>query len=46
MTDQSKNWRNLIKVHPAAELFPMMSDDELKTLSEDIEKRAANSRWS
>ena len=31
-------WRQLIKVHPAAELFPMMSDDELILLGRDIAK--------
>jgi hypothetical protein len=31
-------WRQLIKVHPAAELFPMMSDDELVLLGRDIAK--------
>jgi hypothetical protein len=30
------SWRDLIKVHPAAEFFPMMSPDELKVLGEDI----------
>jgi hypothetical protein len=29
-------WRDFIKVHPAAELFPMMTDGELKELGEDI----------
>jgi hypothetical protein len=32
------SWRDHIKVHPAADLFPMMSDDELKILGEDIKK--------
>jgi hypothetical protein len=31
-----KSWRDLVKVHPAAELFPMMSSNELLALSEDI----------
>jgi DNA-binding transcriptional regulator YhcF (GntR family) len=31
-------WRDHIKVHPAADLFPMMSDAELKVLGEDIKK--------
>jgi hypothetical protein len=31
-------WRDHIKVHPAADLFPMMSDAELKELGEDIKK--------
>jgi hypothetical protein len=29
-------WRERIKVHPAADLFPMMSDDELDELAKDI----------
>jgi hypothetical protein len=32
------SWRDHIKVHPAADLFPMMSDDELKALGEDIKE--------
>ena len=30
------SWRDLIKVHPAAEMFPLMSPEELKELGEDI----------
>jgi hypothetical protein len=29
-------WQSVIKVHPAADLFPMMGPDELKVLAEDI----------
>ena len=29
-------WRETYKVHPAADVFPMMSDDELAKLGEDI----------
>jgi ParB-like nuclease domain len=29
-------WRKQYKVHPAADVFPMMSDEELAKLSEDI----------
>ena len=35
---QPTSWRDLIKVHPAADLFPMMTRDELKALGEDIKK--------
>ena len=30
------SWRETYKVHPAADIFPMMSDDELQKLGEDI----------
>jgi hypothetical protein len=32
----TSDWRGLIKIHPAADLFPMMSPDELRVLGEDI----------
>src|SRR5262245_35836200 len=32
------SWRDVIKVHPAAELFPRMLPDELRALAEDIKK--------
>jgi hypothetical protein len=32
----TSDWRSRIKVHPAADLFPMMSPEELKALGEDI----------
>jgi hypothetical protein len=31
-------WRDLIKVHPAADAFPMMSPEDLDALAEDIRK--------
>ena len=31
-------WREHLKVHPAAELFPLMSEDELRELADDIKK--------
>src|SRR3954451_3917885 len=34
----STSWRNLITVHPAADLFPMMSQAELEELACDIAK--------
>src|SRR5687768_9496505 len=30
------SWRSILPVHPAAELFPRPSDDELRKLGEDI----------
>jgi hypothetical protein len=32
------SWRDYIKVHPATDLLPLMSDEELKELGEDIKK--------
>src|SRR6516162_940098 len=32
------SWRDHIKVHPAADLFPMMSESELRELGEDIKE--------
>ena len=30
------SWRDVLKIHPAAEMFPRMSEDELRELGEDI----------
>jgi hypothetical protein len=40
---KSPSWRDVLKVHPAAELFPRMSGDELKALGEDIKKNGLKS---
>ena len=32
------SWRDQYKVHPAADVFPMMSDEELEALGDDIKK--------
>src|SRR5262245_6990007 len=32
----SKSWRDILPIHPAAELFPLMQPDELRVLAEDI----------
>lgn len=32
------NWRAHLRIHPAAELFPLMSEAELRELAEDIKK--------
>jgi ParB/Sulfiredoxin domain len=32
------SWRDKYKVHPAADVFPMMSDERLAELGEDIKK--------
>lgn len=34
----SKSWRDHLRVHPAANLFPPMSESELRELGEDIKK--------
>ncbi len=38
MESKAKSWRDVIKVHPAADLFPMMSEPELRELGEDIKR--------
>jgi ParB-like chromosome segregation protein Spo0J len=43
VTKQAKSWRDVIKVHPAANLFPMMSADELKALGKDIRQKGLTS---
>lgn len=35
-TEPKKSWRDVYKVHPAADLFPMLPEDELRKLGEDI----------
>ena len=35
-TAKPKSWRDVLPIHPAAEMFPMMSRDELRALAEDI----------
>src|SRR5215510_600722 len=34
-----KSWREVYKVHPAADLFPMLPEYELRKLGEDIRAR-------
>jgi hypothetical protein len=33
---EQKSWRDIYKIHPAADLFPMLPEDELRKLGEDI----------
>jgi hypothetical protein len=40
---KGKSWRDVLPVHPAADLFPLMSPDELKVLGEDIRKNGLTS---
>ena len=34
-----KSWRDVLPIHPAAELLPLMSSDELRELADDIKNR-------
>ena len=36
--DDRVSWRDLLPIHPAAELFPLMSPDELRALADDIKQ--------
>jgi hypothetical protein len=38
MTSKPTSWRDVLSIHPAAELFPMMSEQELRDLGDDIKK--------
>jgi hypothetical protein len=38
MAKAPKSWHDALPIHPAAELFPMMSEEELRVLGEDIKK--------
>jgi hypothetical protein len=38
-----KSWRDVLPVHPAADLFPLMSPDELRVLGADIIKNGLTS---
>ena len=40
---QPKTWRDALLIHPAAELFPLMSEPELRELGEDIKKNGLRS---
>ena len=42
-TSASSSWRSTLPIHPAAELFPRMSPDELQALGEDIIKNGLTS---
>ena len=34
----TKSWRDVLPIHPAAELFPLMAPDALRALGADIKK--------
>jgi hypothetical protein len=42
--DQPFDWRAHLQVHPAADLFPLLSPDELKALAEDIKKNGLQTK--
>jgi hypothetical protein len=35
---QSQTWNTVLRVHPAADIFPCLSDSELATLADDIKR--------
>jgi hypothetical protein len=37
-TAQPRKWRDVLKIHPAAEMFPRMLSKELRELADDIKK--------
>lgn len=43
MAASARRWRDIIEVHPAADLFPMMSDAEIDELAADIDKNRLRS---
>lgn len=42
-TKPTPSWRDVLPIHPACELFPPMSPDELRALGEDIAKNGLTS---
>jgi hypothetical protein len=42
-TKPTPSWRDFLKIHPAAELFPRMTEDELAALGKDIKKNGLKS---
>ena len=40
----TQSWRDVIAVHPAAEMFPRMAEAELRELAEDVRRNGMTSR--
>jgi hypothetical protein len=40
----TKSWRDVLPIHPAAELFPLMSPGELRALGEDIKTKSCTNQ--
>src|SRR5262245_32164172 len=35
---QARSWRDTLPIHPAAQMFPLMSEADLRELGEDIKR--------
>lgn len=44
LAEKIRPWREVLNVHPAADMFPLMADDELRELADDIEKNGLAER--
>jgi hypothetical protein len=42
-SSQPKSWRDVLPIQSAADLFPLMSESELRELGEDIKKNGLRS---
>jgi hypothetical protein len=42
--DKTPSWREVLPVHPAAELFPRVSEDELNVLAQDIRQHGLKTK--
>jgi hypothetical protein len=43
-TETKKSWRDVIEIHPAANVFPLLAEEDLKALAKDIEQNGLRSR--